>query len=112
MAKVPKSETAIKAVIAGLVETYAGMVKRVTNIKIKGKSKDYVKAGDGTNLAVRKETIVFWFIVTGKPETDYANFETAIDTTTDNSFNNMELVTIREIDHNGEYARYYEIKVT
>ena len=112
MAKVPKSETAIKAAIAGLVTDSTSMTKRESAIRLKSKSFEYQKGGDGTNLNVKKETMVFWLMVTGKPETDYTALETAINTAVDTSFNSLEIITVRESAPMAEYQRYYEIKVT
>lgn len=112
MAKIPKSESAIKTVIAGLVTDNTDMTKKEANIRLKSKSFEYVKAGDGTNLAIRKENLVFWLMVTGKPDTDYTALETAINTATDTSFNSLEIMTVRESAPMNEYVRYYEIKVT
>jgi hypothetical protein len=112
MAKAPKNELAIKAVIAKIVTDKTSMkTKAIENIRLKSKTWDLIKNGSGNNVAIQSESITFWTIVAGKQTEDYTAFETAINEAKNNAFNSLDIVSVRENMTEANYQRIYEIKV-
>ena len=112
MAKAPKNELAIKAVIAKIVTDKTSMkTKAIDNIRLKSKTWKFVQNGLQQNVSIEQENIVFWTIVAGKQNEDYAPFEMAIIEAKDKSFNSIDILSVRENLVEANYQRIYEIKV-
>jgi hypothetical protein len=112
MAKAPKNELAIKAVIAKIVTDKTSMkTKAIDNIRLKSKTWDFVKNGTGNNVAIQSELMTFWTIISGKQNEDYSPFEMAIIEAQNKEFNSLDILSIRENLIEANYQRIYEIKV-